>query len=136
MFQGINFIRVFFIQEQVNKIRSYENRVNNAKENYTKALQRLEELNNKIYDQTNVACFVDDQKCSSNIDDTLSEDNVEYQSIEILPKKTISKQANKNDDDTIFDHPTLDQLVLEDDLDSNLDRLKNECLSQEKSKNT
>ncbi len=38
------------MQEQICKISSYESRVNKAKANYTKALQRLEELNSKIYD--------------------------------------------------------------------------------------
>lgn len=115
--------------------------MNNAKENYTKALKRLEELNNKIYDQENFAGFDANEKCSTNIEDELNDESVEYQSIEISANKkqsiltsTISNKKNQNGDDTIFDHPTLDQLVLEDDLDLNLNRLKNECLSQEKEK--
>ena len=52
LFDLIDSIVFFFVnQEQVTKIRSYEARVNKAKKNYTKALERLEELNQKIYEE-------------------------------------------------------------------------------------
>lgn len=88
------------LDEQINKIRTYEARVCKAKLNYTKALQRLEELNSQIYDQNS--------KCK---------DEEEVKKSEVR-------------DGSIFDAELLSQLVLQDDVDENLDLIRQQCLTQ------
>ena len=102
------------MQEQINKIRTYESRVNKAKLNYTKALQRLEELNNEIYDssqlkQTSLGLVDSGDGC--------------------IMKSNITSDTSSTttcEDDNIFDNKLLSQLVLQDDVDSELDRIRNE----------
>ncbi|KAH7643165.1 SH3 domain-binding protein 5-like [Dermatophagoides farinae] len=132
------------LEEQVNKIRSYETRVNKAKQNYTKALQRLEELNNKIYDQR-LPPTDGVQNLADNHNDDDGGGGNHYNEIVEETKTNIEKNINNEDeqkylkpsnksnqeyhDETIFDNEILDQLILEDDLDDNLNRLKIECLN-------
>lgn len=106
------------LDEQVNKIRSYEARVNKAKRNYTKALERLEDLNQKIFEDRFVTVEIDKET-----DAQLNE----------LEDRSSSPVPDRIHDDTIYDHPTLDQLVLEDHLDENISHLKEECSLSSKS---
>ncbi|XP_027194133.2 SH3 domain-binding protein 5-like isoform X1 [Dermatophagoides pteronyssinus] len=116
------------LEEQIMKIRSYETRVNKAKQNYTKALKRLEELNNKIYEQrlspTDGYVHNDDDD-----DDRIDQTKPDTESINIDGQNYPINQMNH--DETIFDNKILDQLILEDDIDENFDRLKIECFNNQ-----
>ncbi|KAI2799107.1 hypothetical protein RDWZM_004388 [Blomia tropicalis] len=118
------------LDEQINKIRSYETRVNKAKLNYTKALQRLEELNQKIYNS--IDQFPEDEYIpiaerpnTNNLDNSTSSilvmDDVKLDSSEAEEVEPTSSK--------IFDNKLLDQLILDDNIDSTLEKLKNQSLT-------
>ena len=92
------------LEEQLNRIRSYEDRVNQAKANYNKALERLEEINSKIYSEQSLA-------------DEILNVTPEY-SDELKFRDSSLK-------DDIFDDRLLDELLLDSaDIDSTIEQLK------------
>jgi len=98
--------------------------VNKAKSNYTKALQRLEELNRKIYDNSNKLFSNGEFLPASETNPPSigsSSDNGESPTEKASPGKCASSN--------IFDNQLLDQLILEDNIESVLEQLKAECLS-------
>lgn len=96
-------------QEQLAHIRSYEDRLNKAKSNYAKALERLGELNNRIYDGK-----LNDEDGSNSKADTCDQ------------LETSSNNASNNLD-RIFDDQMLNDLILDDDnIDTILDNLQSE----------
>lgn len=113
------YLKLSFLQEQINKIRSYEARVNKAKSNYTKALQRLEELNKKIYDNTDLDSSDEYLHLST------SHVNIAEGSKNQSEKENSPCSTSK----TIFDNKVLNDLILEDNIESTLEQLKSQSLT-------
>lgn len=145
----------FVGQEQICKISSYESRVNKAKANYTKALQRLEELNSKIFDTSsdNLNTTEEEylpfsegssnsQKCAGECcpehllpPNELAVTSEDSEVIKTTTTKTptpshTTTAATSNRSAKVFEGcQVLDELLLEDNIESTLQQLKSQCLS-------
>ena len=94
------------LEEQLNRIRSYEERVNQAKANYNKALERLEEINSKIYG-----------------DQSLAEELLDATSADVEDPELRFRDESIKDD--LFNNRLLDELLLDsNDIDSTIEQLK------------
>lgn len=110
--------------------------MNKAKSNYTKALQRLEELNSKIYDgaSSELNCTEEYMALSdSNTAQSHSchvEECAQSQVAEAPSGSSPSPSTTNSSKASIFDnHQILDELILEDNIESTLEQLKSQCLS-------
>ncbi|KAI7696163.1 SH3 domain-binding protein 5-like, partial [Sarcoptes scabiei] len=101
------------LEEQIEKIHSYEIRVNKAKQNYTKTLERLDELNNQIYEKDHLRNGSNEPYSFLSSKDSIDDIRQDHH--------TIHDDANTRN---VFDHTILDNLILNDDIDVNLNRLR------------
>lgn len=109
------------LEEQVTKIRSYEDRVNQAKANYSKALQRLEEVNSQIYSTSSSSCH---QPQSNITDSSLPLPSTSFPVSSQNDENSAISPGTSNGDGSIFDHELLSQLELDDNIDSIMDELE------------
>lgn len=172
------------LDEQICKISSYESRVNKAKANYTKALQRLEELNSKIYDTSTCELSTAEEEYLPFSGSATSSQTTAHNGasvfegeavtgsefcpqhhkpveVSVTPENDVVVETSENDKEEVRTTSTtdakvtpttstttatasttdprsgavfkgcqvLDELLLEDNIESTLEQLKSQCLS-------